>query len=464
LHSIRGWRVRAVPRLPSRRDLFAQKGDTVFKAGFSKQSISPSIGAPLAGFAARQGVCEGIHDELFSRALVLENGGSSAAIVSLDVLAVSAEFVEQVRGRIERRTGIKKAAIMIAATHTHAGPVTIRTFFNPDESLDSDYMNSLADAIENSVVAAWDNRFDARIGVGSGNVDGIGVNRRTEDKKPIDDEIGIIKVEDASGSVKGVLINYSCHPTVLGSDNLLATGDFPYFAVDTIEKELGGDCFAMFVNGTQGNISMGHSSELSAIGVITPGRTFEHAAELGEKLGKAAIDALYKIETTDSPKIEIAAVEARLPLKKLPEIPAAAEALVSAEKHLADVSSNGASPEQVMKAKSGLLYASITDYYAKETAKFSDGLMPIELQALRIDDAEFLAVPAEVFVEIGLEIKRRAEHQTFIVGIANGYIGYLPTATSYPAGGYEVVSSKVSPETETVLYTDAKKLEQRLFG
>ena len=436
----------------------------MLSAGFGKESISPPIGAPLAGFAARQGVCEGIHDELFSRALVLENNDRSVAIVSLDVLAVSAEFVEQVRSSIESKTGIKKDAIMIAATHTHAGPVTIRTFFNPDGSLDADYMRSLADAIENSVSAAWENRFEARIGVGSGYVDGIGVNRRTEDKKPIDDEIGIIKVEDATGTVKGVLINYSCHPTVLGSDNLLATGDFPYFAVDTIEKELGGDSFAMFVNGTQGNISMGHSSELSAIGIITPGRTFEHAAELGEKLGRAALDVLKEIKTTGSPKIETAVAAARFPIKALPDVPAAGVSLAAAEKHLADVSANGASSEQVMRAKSGLLYASITDYYARETSKFSDGVLPVELQALRIENAEFLAIPAEVFVEIGLEIKKRAEHNTFIVGIANGYIGYLPTALSYPAGGYEVVSSKVSPETESVLYNEIKKLEQRLFS
>ena len=435
----------------------------MLKAGFGKKSISPPIGAPLAGFAARQGVCEGIHDELFSRALVLENGGSSAAIVSLDVLAVSAEFVEQVRGSIERKTGIKKDAIMIAATHTHAGPVTIRTFFNPDGTLDGDYMNALADAIENSVSAAWENRFEARIGTGSGHVDGIGVNRRTEDKKPIDDEIGIIKVEDKTGAVRGVLINYSCHPTVLGSDNLLATGDFPFFAVDTIEKELGGDGFAMFVNGTQGNISMGHSSELSAIGIITPGRTFEHAEELGEKLGNAALDVIKEIETTDSPKIGTAVLASGFPLKELPDIQAASASLAEAEKKLAEISSDGATPEQVMSAKSGLLYASITDYYARETSKFADGVMPVELQMLRIDDAVFLAVPAEVFVEIGLEIKKRAGHKTFIVGIANGYIGYLPTAVSYPAGGYEVVSSKVSPATETVLYDETKKLEQKLF-
>jgi len=61
----------------------------VLKAGFGKISITPSVGSPLAGFAAREGVCEGIHDELHSRALVLENEAIAVIIISLDVLAVS---------------------------------------------------------------------------------------------------------------------------------------------------------------------------------------------------------------------------------------------------------------------------------------------------------------------------------------------------------------------------------------
>ena len=220
----------------------------------------------------------------------------------------------------------------------------------------------------------------------------------------------------------------------------------------------------MFVNGKQGNISMGHSSELSAIGIITPGRTFEHAAELGEKLGKAAIDAVNEIKTTDSPTIDTTTLTAHLPLKALPDTASAVASLAAARERLAEVSGNGAAPEQIMKAKSNLLYASITDYYARETSVLPDGVLPAELQMLRIDDALFLAIPAEVFVEIGLEIKKRAQHKTYIVGIANGYIGYLPTSAAYPAGGYEVVSSKVSPDTESVLYAEAKELEQEFFG
>jgi neutral ceramidase len=434
----------------------------VLTAGFSKVCISPPLGAPLAGFAARVGVCEGIHDDLFVRAAVLENGGSAVALVSADVLALPSDFVHQVRQRIEERTGIKRDAIMIAATHTHAGPVTIKTFFNPEDSLDEKYMDSLAAALEDSVVQAWATRFPARAGVGSGHVDGIGVNRRTADKKPIDEEIGIIKVEDTAGSIRLLLINYACHPTVLGSNNLLATGDFPYFAVEKLETELDG-VSAMFVNGTQGNISMGHSSELSAIGIVTPGRTFEHAAELGYKLADAALAGLSGIATNESPAIGASTSLVRFPLKELPAINEAEQEFREAEEDLDRLTREDGPTEELLRAKSRLLYASITNFYANETAQL-DGHLPVELQALRIGDAVFLAIPAEVFVEIGLELKRRAKHKTYIVGIANGYIAYFPTQTAYPAGGYEVVSSKISPESEAIFYDKVLELEERLFS
>lgn len=430
----------------------------MLNAGFAKAIISPPIGAPLAGFAAREGVCEGIHDELHSRALVLESRGRSVAFVSVDVLALASDFVNGVRETIQARTGIDRDSIVIASTHTHAGPVTVKTFFNPEDTLDQEFMAGLSEAIVTSVDSAWQTRRPSRAGVGSGTVDGIGVNRRAPDKKPIDEEIGIIKIEDESGKLRAVLMNYSCHPTVLGSNNLLATGDFPYFAVDHVENEIGEGGFAMFVNGTQGNISMGHSSELSAIGVITPGRTFEHAEELGKKLGMATISALDSIVPNDSPRIGSAIANVRFPLKTLPDVQAAGQALKAAEEELAAVATDGLPIESLMSAKSKRLYASITDFYARETASLN-GNLHVELQAVRIDNALFLAIPAEVFVEIGLELKRRAKFQTYIIGIANGYIGYLPTKAAHSDGGYEVVSSKVAPESEDMLYDEAAKLE-----
>jgi hypothetical protein len=282
----------------------------LLKAGFNKICISPPLGVPLAGFAARPEVCTGIHDDLFARALVLETADSAVAFVSVDLLALPAEFIARVRRSIKERTGLNPDSIMIASTHTHAGPVTIKTFFNPDGSVDNDYMNSLAKGIEEAVTTAWHKRATAKVGVGIGRVSGVGVNRRSTDHKPVDDQIGIIRVTDLAEKTQAVFINYACHPTVLGPDNLLVTGDFPAFAIQQLEQTIGPGGFAMFVNGTQGNISMGHSSELSAIGVVTPGRTFARAAELGQLLAEATQQTLDSIKVDDDPLLAAISIKA----------------------------------------------------------------------------------------------------------------------------------------------------------
>ena len=437
----------------------------MFRAGFSKVCISPPVGAPLAGFAARQEVAAGIHDDLFARALVMENERAAVALVSVDVLALPSEFINSVRESIQKSTGLQPDSVMIASTHTHAGPVTIKTFFNPDGSVDQDYMNRLASNITVAVTTAWRERFPARVGVGAGYVEGVGVNRRSPDQRPVDEEIGIIKIEDTEGSVRAVFINYACHPTVLGPDNLLVTGDFPAFAVEEIETAIGPDGFAMFVNGTQGNISMGHSSELSAIGIITPGRTFERAAELGHLLASATLEALPSMETEDGPSLGAASITISLPLKKYPSGEETARLLREAEDQLAQLIANdGDRIEELRHAKSEQLYASITNFYAQEATALADGLLPIELQGIRINDAVFVAVPAEVFVEVGLRLKRTAPHRTFIVGITNGYIGYLPTSDAHLVGGYEVVSAKCQPQSADILIDQIIDFEERLFG
>ena len=385
-------------------------------------------------------------------------------LVSVDLLALSGDFIKRVREGIQRRTGIDPSSVMIASTHTHAGPVTITTFFNPEESVDSAYMDSLADALEQSVTNAWRARFPARVGVGVAEVDGVGVNRRSPDQRPIDEQVGIIKVDDANGRTRAVLIDYSCHPTVLGPDNLLVTGDFPNFAIKHIESNIGPDGFAMFVNGTQGNISMGHSSELSAIGVITPGRTFERAAELGNLLADATLDALPDIATSDALALTALTIPVNLPLKNYPPLEEAVKSLRDADQLLAKLTAEGAPPDQIMPAKTQRLYASITNFYAGEALALPDGHLPIELQGFRLGDAAFVAIPGEVFVEIGLTIKRQLPHLTFVVGIANGYIGYVPTREAYAAGGYEVVSSKCQPGAADVLVEKVVNLTEQLFS
>src|ERR1051325_11265321 len=102
----------------------------MFEASVAKLRVDPQPGMRLAGFAARKGVCQGVHDSLYVRSLVLANGADAAAIVAVDVLALPAGFVDRARQGIVSKTGIPPAAVMIACTHTHAAPVTMTTFFN----------------------------------------------------------------------------------------------------------------------------------------------------------------------------------------------------------------------------------------------------------------------------------------------------------------------------------------------
>jgi hypothetical protein len=429
----------------------------VLEAGIARVCITPPVGARLAGFAARQDVCRGVHDHLYARALVLSSGADAAAVVAVDVLALPAAFVDRVRQNIARKTMLPPDSVMISCTHTHAGPVTITTFFNPDEAVDGDYMESLAAAIEQSVETAWRDRFRAVAGVGCTSITGVGVNRRSPDGLPVDDEVGILRIDDDRGQIRAVLMNYACHPTVLGPDNLLASGDFAAAAIERIERASGG--FALFVNGAEGDVSVGHSSELSAIGIIAPGRTFERAAELGTKLADTVLGGLDAIATCTDPALKTATATVDLRLKRYPSPEQTFCELESARQHLAALDSTN---EEYRRAQSDLLYASITNFYAAETAPLN-GTLSIQLQGLRIVEAVFVAIPAELFVELGLMIKRTAPHPTFLVGVANGYIGYLPDRPSYAAGGYEVVSSKVDETGGERLIAGVLDLERRLF-
>jgi hypothetical protein len=150
-----------------------------------------------------------------------------------------------------------------------------------------------------------------------------------------------------------------------------------------------------------------------------------------------------------------------LPLKRYPPPEEIERTLREAEDKVMRLESDPASTEY-RQSKSELLYCSITRFYARETAKFPAGRLPIPLQGLRIGNAVFVAVPAEVFVEVGLRVKRSAPQPTFIVGIANGYIGYLPTRRAHESGGYEVVSSRCAPEAEDRLVEGVMELERRL--
>ncbi len=92
------------------------------RIGAAAVVITPPLGTPMAGYYFER-AAEGVHDDLFAKALVLEQRGIRAALVSLDLISTPMELVKEIRKEIDRTTGVPGCNVMISATHAHTGPV-----------------------------------------------------------------------------------------------------------------------------------------------------------------------------------------------------------------------------------------------------------------------------------------------------------------------------------------------------
>jgi neutral ceramidase len=375
---------------------------------------------------------------------------------------VDSDFVDQVRFEISAATGLEPQAIMIAATHTHGGPLTTRAFPPEQQVIDPRYMDQLRVDIVNAVATAWESRFPAQIGIGATRVEGIGGNRHRLDGAT-DPELGILKITDLGGRTRAVCLNYACHPTILGPDNLQITADFPGFAVARVAEHLGDGAFAMFLNGAEGNISVGRSPEATALGISGPGRTFERASQIGHELADQAIETLPWIETNDRCTLDFATRCVELDLRPLPT-PEETEASIRRARELLDKRRRAdATSGEIQHAQLELLYAKLADFEVRRRVP-GQRQERVEIQCFRIGGAALLGMPLEPFTEIGLELKRAAGVHLFIVGLANGYLGYLPSSDASEEHAYETLSTRFMTGSDRVLVAHAMDLEREVSG
>lgn len=227
--------------------------DANLKAGAAKVDITPPIGTTLSGFGARMGKpSTGVHDPLYARCLVLDNGKEKIGMVSIDTVLFQRHMYDTVSKRVEKETGIKYGNLLIAATHTHAGsggllkeagPLLGAGIYKPE------IYKVFIDKVGQCVVQANKNSKKASIGMGSGKVTDASVNRR-EKGGPIDPEVGILRVDDEKGNLMAVLVNFAAHPTIIGGQEYSA--DFPGAIYQIIETLYPGSV-PIFLNGAQGN-------------------------------------------------------------------------------------------------------------------------------------------------------------------------------------------------------------------
>ncbi|MBU4212033.1 MAG: hypothetical protein L6437_11255 [Kiritimatiellae bacterium] len=468
-----------------------------------------------------------IHDPLYAKALVLDDGRTRVAIIAMDTTAIGGrrisqrilddvgeEFLPKLRGRIQKELNIPGSNVLVNASHTHP----------PGRLLCAD--NAQVDRTFDAVRRAVRNMTAVRIGIGAGHEDRITINRSLRLKNgqdwtirhsnpcppdeevaavgPIDPEIGIIRIDRLDGRPLAVVYNFACHP-LFGDARGAITANFPGVASRVIEENLGHDAMALFLQGAGGNICDVLFKDFSRPRDIEP---------LGVMLGLSTLKALRNIPTgnaglnvisetiqlprrTDIPK-RIATLrreqadlleslrstslnfKAFLPLYLQhvlsPDCPSdysyrylQAEKIGSDERTAMDAW-NRRRVDKYLKnihamERLVVIQEDIATLQKHQAINDESGAATIsaEVQGIRIGDGVMITSPAELLVEIGLNLKKASPHKhTLVVPFSNGYMHYGAPADAYSRGGYEVAECLLAPEWQRMFEKKAGEIIRRL--
>ena len=404
----------------------------MLQAGAAQVDITPKPGVWLTGYGARVEPSTGVHDPLFARALFLESRGRRAALVATDIIGFDDDLVTRIRDRVTRASDIHPSHLMLAATHTHAGPSV--KCLDRMAPVDPAFLEQLVDGIAKAVAAAARSAGPASIGAGSA-TGAIGVNRRQRTAEgqtvigrdpggPIDRRVGVLRVDGKQGPIC-VMLNHACHGVVLGDDNLLISADWPGAAARVMQQAAKG-AVAMVTNGACGDINPAERGSFDAV------------ERQGAEVARAGMSIFDKIALSSEVEIEAAVRSIALPTRA-----------PTAEEARDQLGSNRAALERAQQAgdaRGAQVYRAMCGWAQELVAFTSSGAkaepVAAEVQAIAMDDIALVGLPGEVFVEIGANIAAASPFQhTFIVGYANRVVGYIPTRQAFEEGGYEVDSA-----------------------
>jgi len=451
-------------------------------AGAGRTDITPPVGIAHAGWgAATHQRAEGVDIPFYATALYVTDGDLEIAIVDLDIGVLTNEDDAAIRGEVEKISGIMPENLRLSATHTHSGPVNRQSWLDEGMELVGPYWDSLPERVATAVNTARHNAKPAHVGVGKGS-SSINVNRRPSLENGtlftgrnwdgvVDQEVGVVAINDTSGAPIATLLNFACHPTILGPANKLLSPDYPGYARKVVEQYGGGTC--LFLQGAAGNCGPTHGF----IGEVAV------AQWLGERLGLEAarvrleIDpvprkerlvevvqsgadlGMYEDDPAGEPDdtLRVINTTATLPVQDFPSIADAQADFDDAVTALNDARAN--KPEAEVKL--AVSNAKRAGFVLGNATRTADGPMGMPVQAMRIGPAALVAIPVEAFCEIGIAVKSASPaDQTLFSGYTNGYMGYMPMADNFEEGGYEVVTTPMSAGAaeETIdVCTDAVK-------
>lgn len=443
----------------------------MLKAGTALADITPPKGLELAGYPHYARENEGAHDPLYAACMYLNNGKEEIAMVTLDLLFFSKKHVAEVRRRVEAAGGISGSHIMISCSHTHSGPWAAGRL--DIESLEAgkeqpkEYVESLIAKITAIILESKAKAFEAAFAAGvaiCGAESGVGGNRRIPGG-PHDPLVSVMAVRDMAGTVRGIFVNYTLHPTFIHEWSVLCTADYPGYLRMQL-NELEKDAVVGFAQGASGNQSSRYYRN---------GESYDEAERVGRTLGKAAHSVLEKAAWKTELEIAVETTELELELRGF-GTEAELEARVAHDRAVYEAlyQTYGKSENReeyylwqnanlkLLGSEDQLGYVRMMNRGTK--IELLEDEAPVEVQLFRLGETCVVGMPGEVFVEYALYVKAMAGFEMVVFNeLANGCLpGYLYTPEALLEGGYETDTSMLGEQIGRKLVDCALDLAAKL--
>ena len=435
-----------------------------FRAGAAAVTITPPIGIPMAGYYSERGAT-GVHDDLHAKAIVMEQGKATAALVALDLIAARRDLVEDARAAIDRVCRVRGADVMISATHSHTGPVVdTQNLFGGQSDLVKAYRSALPAKIAEAVRQAESRLAPVTISAARGRESSIAFNRRFHMKdgsvgwnpgkgnplivKPagtIDPDVPVLYFETADHKPVATYVNYAVHLDNIGEP--LISADMPATLSRCLAGFKGDEMVTLFTAGCCGDVNHidVHWKE--------PQRGFGNPARMGTILAGEVLRAWPRLAPIDASSIRVKSTTVSLPLAELSDGDVE-KAHATVARMNGEASRRPAFMEMVQALK-------VLDVSARNGKPHQ-----VEVQVIALGkDVAWVSLPGEVFTELGLAIKQDAPFPyTIIAELANGLLGYIPSRRAYKQGNYEVVSARCAAGSGELLVDAAVKLLKELHA
>ncbi len=425
--------------------------------GFAETDVTPKMGSESpGGFAARR--LHEVQDPLKAVAMVVRNESTTLALVGVDVVFMPDQVAARARQAIEARTKIPPTHVLLGASHTHGGGPVADCF---GSTADPAYLDLLVERITGAVEQAYHSLHSAEIGEGFGHEPSISFNRRflmrdgrqvTHPGKgnpdivrpagPIDPDVGVLAARAPGGPLLGVFVNFACHLTVTGGNGF--TADYVANLRSVLRAHYQSPHLPV-------GFLLGAAGDVTQVDNQRAGREFgpEWAQICGLALGSEVAQAIGRMDWRKEAVLKADRTIVPIPIRSEAEEPPEIPTIGLGSGPAADA-----------------VYAREREEVKRERER--NPIVPCEVQAMRLGDLGIATNGAEYFCRLGLDIKAASPFKrTWVVSLANQWIGYVATPTAYYAGGYEprtARSAKMAPSAGVTLAVTAVGALRKLKG